>query len=150
MKTSSKSLWAILFVGLSFTLSAQSIHTGFLSGVAISGYDTVAFYTQGQAVKGSAQFSTRYQGATWHFSSAENLALFQESPETYTPEFGGHCANGLSKGYKVGTNPENWLIYEDKLYLFYSAGGRNSWDPGDQAQISGQIESAWFHWERLK
>jgi hypothetical protein len=65
MKTSSKSLWAILFVGLSFTLSAQSIHTGFLSGVAISGYDTVAFYTQGQAVKGSAQFSARYQGATW-------------------------------------------------------------------------------------
>jgi YHS domain-containing protein len=140
---------AILLMAAS-GLMAESIHTGRLSNVAISGYDTVAFFIQSKAVRGNREYSTSWMGVDWYFSSQENLQAFLEAPDDYAPRYGGHCANGLASGYNVGTNPENWLIYEGDLYLFWSAGGRRSWNPEDEAQISGEIESAWHHWERLK
>jgi YHS domain-containing protein len=94
---------------------------------AIRGYDPVAYHTEGMAVKGDPAYSFEYNNAEWHFSSAENLALFQANPDRYAPQYGGYCAYGMSKGYVVSTDPKAWTIVHDKLYLNYSLSVRDTW-----------------------
>ena len=83
----------------------------------VGGYDVVAYHTVGKPTKGSADFSAKYQGATWHFASAENQKLFQANPAKYAPAYGGWCSAGASKGKKVPTKPELWAIVDGQLYL---------------------------------
>ena len=59
-------------------------------GVAIKGYDTVAYFTEGRAVKGKSEFSFSWNDAEWHFASAENRNLFAADPEHYAPKYGGY------------------------------------------------------------
>ena len=91
------------------------------SGIAIRGYDTVAYFTQNQAVKGSDKFATQWQGATWQFSSQEHLDLFTANPEKYAPQYGGYCALGVVRGHLVKIEGESWTIFENKLYLNFRA-----------------------------
>lgn len=104
-----------------FTTSAHAakpqIYTGFLSSAAVGGYDTVAYFTVGRPVKGSGKYKTRWKGADWYFSSAQNLAKFKASPEKYAPQYGGYCAYGVSQGYAVKGDPLLWKIVNGKLYL---------------------------------
>ena len=86
-------------------------------GVAIRGYDPVAYFTESRPVIGSAEFSAEWNDATWHFASAENREMFLSGPEHYAPQYGGYCSWGVSRGYLVPTIPEAWGIYEDRLYL---------------------------------
>ena len=58
-------------------------------GVAIKGYDTVAYFTEGRAVRGSAEFETLWQDARWHFANAEHRDMFKADPERYAPQYGG-------------------------------------------------------------
>jgi YHS domain-containing protein len=59
-------------------------------GVAIKGYDTVAYHTENRAVKGKSQFSHKWNDAKWYFASAENRDLFAADPERYAPQYGGY------------------------------------------------------------
>ena len=59
-------------------------------GVAIKGYDTVAYHTEGRAVKGQSQYSHEWNDARWHFASADNRDLFAAEPERYAPQYGGY------------------------------------------------------------
>jgi len=59
-------------------------------GVAIKGYDSVAYHTEGRAVKGRTQFSYKWNDAEWHFASAENRDLFAASPDRFAPQYGGY------------------------------------------------------------
>ena len=70
-------------------------------------------------MKGAAEFSTEYEGAQWRFSSAENLAAFQENPLAYAPKYGGYCAWALSQNKLARGNPQNWNIVDGKLYMNY-------------------------------
>jgi len=97
------------------------------NGIAIRGYDTVAYFTQGEPVKGSSEYSTEWMGATWQFSSEEHLNTFVASPQTYAPQYGGYCAYGVSQGYLVKIEPEQWRIVDDKLYLNYDAEVQSKW-----------------------
>lgn len=60
------------------------------NGIALKGYDTVAYFTLGHPVKGQENFQQEWQNAKWFFSSQEHLALFQENPEKYAPQYGGY------------------------------------------------------------
>jgi len=111
-------------------------------GVAISGYDTVAYFTEHKALKGSSQYETSWKGVRWLFSSKEHQDLFVASPETYAPQFGGFCANGLSDGHKVTANPENWRVIDGRLYLFFSKWGRLQW----AINVPEQIQLATNYW----
>ena len=111
-------------------------------GIAIHGYDTVAYFTEGKPVKGSSEFSTQWQGATWLFSSAANRDLFKANPEKYAPQFGGYCAYALAKGSIASTVPEAWTIYQGKLYLNYSLRVRELW----KKDIPGNIAKAESYW----
>jgi YHS domain-containing protein len=84
------------------------------------GYDVVAYFTQGEAVKGSPSFEHEWNGATWRFASAAHRDAFKRDPEAYAPQFGGFCAWAVSRNYTADVDPEAFAIVDGKLYLNYS------------------------------
>lgn len=89
-------------------------------GMAIRGYDPVAYFTDSKPVKGNAAFNYAWRGAAWQFASAEHRTLFAGDPEKYAPQYGGYCAYGVSEGHTVDIDPDAWKIIGGKLYLNYS------------------------------
>lgn len=114
---------AVLLAVAGAALAEEPVNTGYFGDVAIKGYDPVAYFTENKAVEGSAEFTYRWLGATWHFASAEHRDRFMKEPTRYAPQYGGYCADGVSFG-TVTTNidPKAWRIIEDKLYLSYDPG----------------------------
>jgi YHS domain-containing protein len=121
------------------------IFTGLVKGKGAAGHDVVAYFTMGKPVKGKAEFSTSWKGATWEFSSAENLEKFKANPEAYAPQYGGYCAYGVSKGGLVKGEPDQWTIVDGKLYLNYSAGVQKTWSK----DIPGFIATADKKWPNI-
>ncbi len=117
------------------------------SDIAIYGYDPVAYFTDGQAVKGSMEFAYTWLGATWYFASAEHRALFVADPVKYAPQYGGYCAVEIIGGGTAGANPENWRIVDGKLYLH---GGPKSMMASWEKDAHENIEKADAQWELLK
>lgn len=107
--------------------ASPEIYTGRFSDLAVSGYDPVAYFAEGAAVKGSKEFSYNYEGASWRFSSAENLAKFKADPAAYAPQYGGYCAWAVSQGYTAPGNPQNWAVRDGKLYLNYNDKVQSDW-----------------------
>ncbi|MEM9436276.1 MAG: YHS domain-containing (seleno)protein, partial [Pseudomonadota bacterium] len=105
-------------------------------GVAIRGTDPVAYFTEGKPVEGSAEFSFEYDGATWHFASAENRDAFAADPVAYAPQYGGYCAWAVSQGYTASISPNAWSIHEGKLYLNFNRAVRARWAVGKEANIA--------------
>lgn len=90
-------------------------------GIAIKGYDPVAYFTKNNAVKGKKELAVSYQGIVYYFSSAENKEAFKAAPFKYEPEYGGWCAYAMgNSGEKVSIDPETFKIVNGKLYLFYN------------------------------
>ncbi len=116
------------------------------SGTAIRGYDPVAYFTEGEAVEGSAEFVTEYNGAQWRFASAENRDRFAAAPETYAPQYGGYCAWAVANNYTASTDPDAWTIKDGKLYLNYSKFVRARW----AVDKSGNIAKANKNWPSLR
>ena len=116
-----------------FAMTNQTFQT---NGIAINGYDPVAYFLENQPVTGTADHSFEWNGATWHFSSAENRALFAENPENYAPQFGGYCAYAASKNALAPSVPEAWTIYNNKLYLNFSLEVRALWRRNQNANIA--------------
>lgn len=122
------SVFATLLLLVSFQASAKDpIYTSFFSDVAVSGYDAVAYFTENKAVEGNSDYKTKYQGAEWHFKSAENLAAFKSSPEKYAPQYGGYCAWAAAENKIASGDPEQWTIHDGKLYLNYDADVQSNW-----------------------
>jgi YHS domain-containing protein len=86
-------------------------------GLAIHGYDPVAYFTAGAPTKGVSTFSTTWNGATYHFASAANRDAFVAKPDTYAPQYGGYCAMGIAGGGKYDVDPDAWRVENGKLYL---------------------------------
>lgn len=105
------------------------------SGIAIRGYDPVAYFTEGKPVEGVSEYATEWMGATWLFASPEHLNNFLEQPQSYAPQYGGYCAYGVSQSYLVKVDPEQWTIVDDKLYLNYDEAVQKKW----QKDIPGFI-----------
>ena len=96
-------------------------------GIAINGYDPVAYFTQGKPVEGDAAITSDWLGAKIQFASTEHKAIFDADPDKYAPKYGGYCAYAVSKGYTATTDPGAWSIYEDRLYLNFSKTVRALW-----------------------
>jgi hypothetical protein len=69
--------------------SSKPVNTGWF-GVAIKGYDTVAYHTEGRAIKGFSEYSHEWNDARWNFANAHNRDLFAADPERYAPQYGGY------------------------------------------------------------
>lgn len=115
-------------------------------GAAIGGTDPVAYFTEHKPVQGSDQFTADYQGVTWKFASAGNRDLFQANPAKYAPQYGGFCAFGASKGFKVPVVPTAWKIVDGKLYLNNSAAVQERF----LADTQGIIHDADLNWQIIK
>ena len=124
------------------TAAAQKAEVFADSAGAIRGYDAVAYFTQGQAVKGLEKFTYPWRGATWRFASAENRDHFAASPENYAPRYGGYCAYAVAQGSTASIDPAAWSIAEGKLYLNYSLGVRERW----KEDAPGNIRKADANW----
>ncbi len=88
--------------------------------VAIKGYDTVAYFTEGKPMKGNKEFAHTWQETQWFFATADHRDRFASDPVSYTPQFGGFCAMAMSRGKVATIDPEVWTIVEGKLYLNFS------------------------------
>lgn len=115
-------------------------------GVALEGYDVVAYFVVGGPVRGSAEYSADYDGVTYHFASPEHRDLFLESPEKYLPAYGGFCAYGVAQNKKVGVEPDVWKIVGGRLFLNYSASVQAKWEE----DLTGNIGRADLNWFDLK
>jgi|SRR5687767_452591 len=115
-------------------------------GVAIMGYDPVAFFKQSKAIMGTDVFSYRWKDAEWHFSNEENRADFEATPEKYAPQYGGYCAYGAAGGYKAPTEPGTWTVVKDKLYFNYNANVKKMWMKN---QVNF-INEANLNWPKIK
>lgn len=123
-------------------LANPPIETGTFNNKAIYGYDTVAYFTQNKAVKGSKRIKTEWQGAEWYFASQEHLAMFLESPDKYAPQYGGYCAYAMSDGRLVGIDEDAFTIVDGKLYLNYSKSVMKEWR-SNQSQFIGEADE-WY------
>lgn len=125
-------LLALGFAGASFAAPAiNTLKPGLISdkptGIAILGYDTVAYFTDHKPVVGKSAYTADYNGAKWQFASAEHLALFKASPEKYAPQYGGYCAYGVTRDYLVKIDPSQFTVLNGKLYLNYDANVQQKW-----------------------
>ena len=112
------------------------------NGIAIKGYDPVAFFTQNQPVKGRPEFESKYHGARYLFASAEDKATFDANPAKYEPQFGGFCAYGASKGHKAPIKIEAWQIVNGRLLMQYDLGAKKDFNKDQQ----GNLQKADKNW----
>ena len=122
--------------------SAQNRVVNQSQGVAIKGYDPVAYFTQSDVVKGDATHSHVWNDATWLFATAANRDAFAAAPEKFAPQYGGYCSYAMSRNYVADITPTAWKIVDGKLYLNNSRPVHVWW----QADIGGNIAKADTHW----
>lgn len=125
-------------------LQANEIYA--TDGVAINGYDPVAYFTERKPTKGNPEYSASHKGSKFHFSSQRHRDAFIRSPERYAPQYGGYCAYGLARGYKATTQPQAFTIVDDKLYLNYSDEVMATW----RRDTAGYIRKADANWPGVK
>lgn len=116
------------------------------NGLAIDGYDPVAYFTEMKPVKGSPEFRADYQGSTFHFVSVAHRDAFTADAEKFVPQYGGYCAYGTAKGYKAKIDPVAFTVVGNKLYLNYSETVRSQW----LTDIPGYIKKADANWPDVR
>ncbi len=104
-------------------------------GIAIAGYDPVAYFTENRAVQGSADHALRWRGATWYFADAGNMESFEMNPAAYAPQYGGYCAYSLAEGSIAASEPKVFTIHEGRLYLNNSDATRAEWEQDMEGNI---------------
>lgn len=116
------------------------------AGVAIHGYDPVAYFTVGKPTPGNAQFTAKHDGATYRFATAANRDAFLKEPAKYAPAFGGFCAMGAVLEKKLDGDPKLWRIVDGKLYLNVGEPAQKRW----LEDVPGNIKKAETNWPRIK
>jgi hypothetical protein len=127
--------------------SAESVvNTGLFGGVAIMGYDTVAYFTEGRAIKGSPEFAQEWLGTPWHFANAAHRDLFAADPTRYAPQYGGYCTLGVGLDAHAAENidPERaWRIIDGKLYFVYDPTYVEALDGPAQDELLAAAAAKW-------
>jgi YHS domain-containing protein len=150
-RLSKKKIIYLLISFISLTTFAQNetkriAHFNLESRLGVQGYDPVAYFKQGKAVKGKKDLTATYEGVVYNFSSVVNKGVFLKKPSGYEPQFGGWCAYAMGdSGEKVEINPQTFKIIDGKLYLFYNAYFNNtlkSWNK-DESNLKSKAESNW-------
>jgi len=116
------------------------------TGLAIYGIDPVAYFTERKPVAGREEFEHRFAGAVWRFDNDSNRAAFIADPNVYMPRYGGYDPVGIARGVSTAGYPDLWVVYGERLYLFYTAEARQTFI-GDPAVV---IASASARWAEVK
>jgi YHS domain-containing protein len=132
----------LVFVATPLLAGTKSLINLDKNGLALQGYDPVAFFSENKPVKGRPEFNASYQGGTYLFVSAENKMLFEKEPGKYEPAFGGFCAYGVSRNKLVEIDPEAFQIVDGHLLLQYSKGVRTDFNKDTQGNLA-KANSNW-------
>ena len=135
-----------LSVAIKMTVPVQAGEIFSINGVAIRGYDPVAYFASHQAVKGKPEYSVRYRGAEFRFATADHRDAFKANPARYAPQYGGYCAFGVAKGQKAPIEPQAFTIIDDKLYLNYNDAVMQTW----RKDVPGYVAKADRNWTRVR
>ena len=138
-------LVAIVAFATPLAAALAPVNRTLFGGLAIDGYDPVAYFLDGKPVAGQKEWSLPWNGATWRFASMEHRDLFSAAPERYAPQYGGYCAWAVAHGYTADIDPEAWTIRDGKLYLNYDLGVQRDWSK----DIPGYIASGDANWPKL-
>ena len=122
------------------------INSSLPGGVAIDGYDPVAYFIAGKPVEGSRDFEYQWMGATWRFASAADRDQFAADPQKFAPQYGGYCAYAVSQGATANIDPQAWHIEDGKLYLNLSKKVQSIW----LKDVPGYIGKADANWPKIK
>jgi YHS domain-containing protein len=142
--------WFILAtVLLSLTISfpskaaaAERIVVDRHTGIALGGFDPVAYFVDADAVRGKGEFEHAFAGVVWQFRNEGNRAAFAANPEVYMPRFGGYDPVAVSRGVGVAADPRLWLIVEGRLYLFFTPEARTAFGESPKDIIEA-AERSW-------
>ncbi len=143
---------AAVMVGAAFVSPLLSAKEEFATynvdsdNVAIHGYDTVAYFTEGKPMKGKGEFEQVWADTRWQFASATNRELFKANPERYAPQFGGYCAGGLAVGEYADGDPKLFTIVDDKLYFIKNEHFLERWREAPEAHI----EFGEYNWTNFR
>jgi len=102
------------------------ITTDPLTGIAIGGMDPVSYFTETAPQPGKPEFEFYWMGAPWHFANEANFEIFKRHPEIYAPQYGGHGAMSMARGFVSDSDPRLYTVFKDRLFLFYSAANREA------------------------
>lgn len=146
--TSARSIlgWFLLALVLITAIGAFAAAESPAGGIAIKGYDPVAYFKDGTAGRGNEAFTFPWHGLTWQFRTGENRDLFAATPERYAPQYDGYCAWAMTEARTAVTDPEVWRIVDGKLYLNCSRAAYEKWIK----DLPGNIKKADENWLKLK
>ncbi len=135
---------------LSIAIATSSIAAGVeinasSTGLALQGYDPVAYFTLGEPTPGNWTITATHDDATYRFATEEHRAAFEADPEAYLPQYGGYCAFGAAMGFKFDGDPNQWRIVDGELYLNISADIQERW----LTDIPGYVERADANWPEI-
>lgn len=112
------------------------------TGVAIEGFDPVAYFVDGRAVRGTAEFEANLWGAVWRFCNEGNRASFLAYPEIYGPQFGGYDPADIARGVTIAGNPRFFAIVAQRLYLFSREANRDAF-AADPERFLYEVGKRW-------
>lgn len=133
---------ALILSGLALPVQADTPIFYARDTAAISGYDTVAYFTVGEPVQGQPNITVMWKGVIWHFANLAHREAFEANPRAYAPQYGGYCAYAVSLGHRDSTQPEAWHIVNGKLYLIHNPMVHRLWT----RDINGNIAKANGNW----
>jgi hypothetical protein len=115
------------------------------SGLALYGFDPVAYFTQGEPALGTADFEYRFADVSWRFRNEGNRAAFATNPEIYAPAFGGYDPLGVARGVASPGHPQRWVRRGDRIYLFHKEETRAAF----AADPAGSVAAAEARWPQV-
>lgn len=139
------------FLSAALALPAASVGTALWArapgvfntgGVAVHGFDVVAYFTVGRPVRGEPSHAVKWDGALWYFDSEDHRTAFEMNPRSYCPRYGGYCAYSMAQGYVRPTDPDAWTVDNGRLFLNVSTQVRDLW----RQDIPGYVRKADSHW----
>lgn len=129
-------------LGPSLAQATGQIVVDFNSGLAISGFDAVAYFTDGMPKLGDGAFEYSYGGAIWRFRNPGNRLAFMSDPDVYQPKFGGYDPLGIARGVAIPGDPRNWMIADERLYLFRTPEARAAFAAAAE-QVAAAADGRW-------
>jgi hypothetical protein len=112
------------------------------TGLAIDGIDPVAYFTDSKPLQGRPEYEYRHLGAVWRFRNDSNRVAFSQSPDVYTPRYGGYDPVAIARGVAVAGNPLLWVVSGQRLYLFFSNEAQMQFI-ADRAKIIADADTHW-------
>jgi YHS domain-containing protein len=145
------SVLAVLLLSLTISSPPEAATTERImvdrhTGIALGGFDPVAYFVDADAMRGKGEFEHTFAGVVWQFRNEGNRAAFADNPEVYMPRFGGYDPVAVARGVGVPGDPRLWLIVGNRLYLFYTPEARTAFgeDP------KGLLEVAEHSWPTVQ